>query len=241
VKNRDKNLDKNPNKNLGPASRGTSRLRRALYKIAQFTFGFAASLILAGFAVFLVQISTAKPPTNIPQVDGIVVLTGADGSRLIVGAALLQNGHGERLLISGVNKTISPAQIQALLGMKDAKFTCCVDLDYEAENTFDNGYETSVWARALGYEKILLVTSAYHMPRAKLEIGAAMDGISIIAYPVHVKSDRNWWRKTRLLVREYGKLLVSLAREPGARNEHKPLSTNTGLARHVEQAKQNEK
>ncbi len=203
-----------------------SRMRRALYKIAQFIFGFAASLLLMGFAVFLVQMSTAKPPATIPKVDGIVVLTGADGSRLLVGAALLQNGHGERLLISGVNKTILPTQIQALLGMGDAKFTCCVDLDYEAENTFDNGYETAVWARALGYEKILLVTSAYHMPRAKLEIAAAANGISIIAYPVHAKSDWSWWRKTRLLVREYGKLLVSLAREPGVRNGHKPLSAN---------------
>jgi len=210
-----------------------SRLWHAVYKISQFMFGFAASLLLAGFVVFLVQTSTAKPPTTIPKVDGIVVLTGADGTRLIVGAALLQNGHGERLLISGVNKTITPAQIQALLGMGDAKFTCCVDLDYQAENTFDNGYETSVWARALGYEKILLVTSAYHMPRAKLEIDAAMDGISIIAYPVHIKSDWSWWRKTRLLVREYGKLLVSLAREPGARNAHQPLSENQAPVENV--------
>ncbi|MBL4854627.1 MAG: YdcF family protein [Robiginitomaculum sp.] len=224
---------KNRDKKRNLVSKSKSRMRRALYKIAKFTFGFAASLILAGFAVFLVKVSTAKPPANIPPVDGIVVLTGADGSRLIVGAALLQNGHGERLLISGVNKTITPAQIQALLGMGDAKFTCCVDLDYQAENTFDNGYETSVWARALGYEKILLVTSAYHMPRAKLEIDAAMDGISIIAYPVHIKSDWSWWRKTRLLVREYGKLLVSLAREPGARNAHQPLSENQAPVENV--------
>jgi len=202
-------------------------MRRALYKVAKFLFGFAASLLIAGFVVFLVQVSTAKPPATLPKIDGIVVLTGADGSRLVVGAALLQNGHGERLLISGVNKTIKPAQIQALLGMGDAKFICCVDLDYEAENTSDNGYETAVWARALGYEKILLVTSAYHMPRAKLEIDAAMDGISIVAYPVHTGSDGGGWRKARLLVREYGKLLVSLARESGARDKRKPLAANS--------------
>ncbi|PHS38451.1 MAG: hypothetical protein COA91_08075 [Robiginitomaculum sp.] len=214
---------------------GKMRLRHAFYKIAQFLFGFAATLLLAGFFVFLVKVNTAKPPTTIAKVDGIVVLTGADGRRLTVAAALLQSGHGERMLISGVNKTVKPAQIQALLGIGDAKFSCCVDLDYQAENTFDNGRETAVWARALGYEKILLVTSAYHMPRARLEINAASGEVNIIAYPVRTKPDASRWRQTRLLLREYGKLLVSLAREPGIRRGHKPLIANPAP---IEQAKQ---
>ncbi len=207
-------------------SKHKMRLGRGVYKIAQFLFGFAATLLLAGFFVFLVLVNTAKPPTTIAKIDGIVVLTGSDGSRLMAAASLLQSGHGERMLISGVNKTVKPAQIQALLGIGDAKFACCVDLDYQAENTFDNGHETAIWARALGYENILLVTSAYHMPRAKLEINAASGEVSIIAYPVRAKTKTSIWRKTRLLIREYGKLLVSLAREPGARKGHKPLSAN---------------
>ncbi len=230
MKSRDKKTkpgDQNPAQNsVKDVAKDGTRVKHAFYKLAQFLFGFAATLLLAGFVVFFVMISTAKPPKTIPKIDGIVVLTGADGGRLKVGAKLLQSGHGERMLISGVNKTIKPAQIQMLLGMENAKFSCCVDLDYEAENTFDNGYETAVWARALGYEKILLVTSAYHMPRAKLEIRAASDGIGIIAYPVYTQSSASGWRKARLFVREYGKLLVSLAREPGARNQHEPLTAS---------------
>ena len=216
-------------------SRGKMQFRHAFYKITQFLFGFAATLLLAGFFVFLVKVNTAKPPTTIAKIDGIVVLTGADGGRLTAAASLLQSGHGERMLISGVNKTVKPAQIQALLGIGDAKFSCCVDLDYQAENTFDNGHETAIWARALGYERILLVTSAYHMPRAKLELNAASGEVSIIAYPVRANQGASTWRKTRLLVREYGKLLVSLAREPGARKGHKPLLENPTP---IEQAKQ---
>ncbi|MCF6275328.1 MAG: YdcF family protein, partial [Robiginitomaculum sp.] len=176
------------------------------------------------------HISTAKPPTTLPKVDGIVVLTGADGSRLMVGADLLQNGHGERLLISGVNRSIKPVQIQNLLSLDAAKFICCVDLDYEAENTYGNAQETANWARALGYEKILLVTSSYHMPRAKMEISSAMDGVEIIAYPVATEQtdDAPWWggwAKAKLLTREYGKLLVSFAREPGKRPNREKLKT----------------
>lgn len=206
------------------------RIRGALYKVFKFLFGFGTTLLIFGFAIFVTYISTAKPPTTLPKVDGIVVLTGADGSRLMVGAELLQKGHGERLLISGVNRSIKPRQIRELINLEADKFACCVDLDYEAENTFDNGFETANWARALGYQKILLVTSSYHMPRAKLEIAAAMDGVEIIAYPVATEhsDDAPWWggwAKTKLLVREYGKLLVSFAREPGKRPNRQNFKT----------------
>lgn len=215
---------------------GKGRIRSALFKVFKFLFGFGTLLLATGFGIFVAYISTSKPPAPLPKIDGIVVLTGADGSRLMVGADLLQQGHGERLLISGVNRKIKPPQIQNLLGLDDAQFSCCVDLDYEAENTYDNGRETANWARALGYEKILLVTSAYHMPRAKMEISSALGGVDIVAYPVVTErtDDAPWWGgwdKTKLLLREYGKLLVSYAREPGKRPNRQiletPLATGT--------------
>ncbi len=206
-------------------------VRSALFKVFKFLIGFGAVLLISGFLLFVAYISTAKPPTVLPKVDGIVVLTGADGSRLLVGAELLQTGHGERLLISGVNRAIKPAQIQGLLKMQEGQFSCCVDLDYEAENTYDNAHETANWAKALGFEKILLVTSAYHMPRAKMEIAAVMDDVEIVAYPVKTERPDNapWWggwKKAKLLVREYGKLLVSYAREPGKRPVRQKLKTS---------------
>jgi len=209
------------------------RVRGALFKVFKFLFGFGTTLLICGFVLFAVHISTTKPPTHLPKVDGIVVLTGADGSRLLVGAELLKTGHGERLLISGVNPTIKPAQIQALLKLETTQFSCCVDLDYEAENTYDNARETANWAKVLGFERILLVTSAYHMPRAKMEIASAMSGVEIIAYPVateHSKDAPWWgsWNKVRLILREYGKLLVSYAREPGKRPIRQTLQISNG-------------
>ena len=210
-----------------PSARRTKRF--ALLKLAQFLFGFAAMMLLCGFAAFVLHVSRAAPPNPLPASDGIVVLTGKGGGRLDAGGRLLKQGYAERLLVSGVNPATTPAQMQSLLGLDDELYACCVDLDFVAENTIDNGYETANWARALGYEKIILVTSAYHMPRAKLELTGAMDGIIIIAYPV--KSGKNseapWWGGMPLwsrYLREYGKLLVSYAREPGARTV--PAETN---------------
>lgn len=197
-----------------------------MFKVAQFLFAFATTLIVIGFVIFTYQISRAEPPNPVPKADGIVVLTGTGGGRLASGADLLKRDLGEHLLISGVNKSISAEEIQSLLALNDEDFSCCVTLDYEAENTYQNGKETANWARALGYESILLVTSSYHMPRAKVEISTAMGGIRIIPYPVPIeqKIDAPWWGgkdKITGLVREYGKLLVTYAREPGIRPKTK--------------------
>jgi len=57
-----------------------------------------------------------------------------------------------------------------------------------------------------------------------------MDGIKIIPYPVRPEknSDDNWWGSRDIWarnLREYGKLLISYAREPGARPTQKDKDT----------------
>lgn len=199
----------------------------ALLKLSRFLFGFASMLLLCGFAAFILHISRATPPTPMVKADGIVVLTGKGGGRLISGAKLLKEGYGERLLISGVNPAIDEQTMRALLELNQETYDCCVDLDYAAKDTVENGQQTANWARALGYESIIIVTSDYHMPRAKVEISTAMQGIGIIAYPVKSGQDQTlpWWggtKKWQRLLGEYGKLLISYAREPGVRPDRKP-------------------
>ncbi len=199
-------------------------LTNALFKLFRFLFGFASMLLLCGFAAFILHISRATPPSPMPKADGIVVLTGKGGGRLAAGAYLLQAGYGERLLISGVNVAITEGKMRTLLNLEKDKYDCCVDLDYAAKDTVENGQQTANWARALGYESIIIVTSDYHMPRAKVEISTAMQGIHIIPYPVKSRQDPSlpWWggsKKWQRLFGEYGKLLISYAREPGIRPE----------------------
>lgn len=182
-----------------------------------FTFLIVGTLSLAlgGFLAFAQYVDKIGPPTEVPIADGIVVWTGKGGGRLQAGADLLAAKKGERLLISGVHESNAPPQIKELTGLSDDLAECCLDLDYVAKDTFGNARETADWAEALGYDHIILVTSSYHMPRAKVEIASAAGRIRITTYPVERADSRTWYEsadRTKRLAQEYGKLLVSFTR-----------------------------
>ena len=97
-------------------------------------------------------------------------------------------------------------------------YDCCVDLGFEAIDTLGNARETAQWARARGYDRLILVTADYHMPRALLELRGAMPRVQLTAYPVATEDvdARVWWKSPqslRLMVAEYSKYLVILTRE----------------------------
>ena len=181
--------------------------------------------LIAGFLAFVRHVYMLTPPENMPVADGIVVWTGKGGDRLTTAGRLLEQGHGERLLISGVNEALSEQEVIDLLNVGTEKGTCCVDLDYEAQDTIGNAFQTQHWVKSLDYEHIILVTSAYHMPRASLEIRNQAGRVRITPYPVQDKTSEKWWEdKTQRerLMREYGKLLLTWLRNSGGKNEREP-------------------
>ena len=203
-----------------------------LAKVLAFFVLLCFAALLGGFLKFASLVSSPVLPSPVPQADGIVVWTGRGGGRLEAATQLLRNGHGERLLISGVNAQNSREDIRDLLGLSEDMDNCCVDLDYAAEDTIGNARETAAWSQALGYEHVLLVTSAYHMPRAKVEIRSAVGPIRITPYPVKSTDHAAWWKDRKQFDRyaqEYGKLLGSLVRE--TRNgsaAHLPIIEDNG-------------
>jgi uncharacterized SAM-binding protein YcdF (DUF218 family) len=153
--------------------------------------------------------------------DAIVVLTGGS-DRLQEGLRLLAAGKAKRLLISGVNREATLADI-----LKSAEVApdslpplvaaCCITVGYQAGNTAGNARETADWMAANTLRSLRLVTADYHMPRSLLEFARAMPGIAIVPHPVfpeEVKRDEWWlWPGTAsLLVNEYHKYLVAVAR-----------------------------
>ena len=188
--------------------------------------------LIGGFLRFVSLVSAPVLPSPVPTADGIVVWTGRGGGRLEAATKLLEDKKGERLLISGVNAQNSREDIKDLLGISDVLDECCVDLDYAAEDTVGNARETAIWADALGYEHILLVTSAYHMPRAKVEIRSAVGPVRITPYPVKSTDHASWWKDRKQFDRyaqEYGKLLGSLIREPRkSKPGHTPVIEDGG-------------
>jgi len=197
-----------------------------------FLFLFALALLLGGFVYFAQYVDRIRPPITMPAADGIAVWTGKGGGRLQAGADLLKAKQGERLLISGVHKDNESQQIAELTGLPDALAECCLDLDYAAKDTKGNARETASWAIALGYDHIVLVTSAYHMPRAKVEIAAAAGRIRITPYPVERADSRKWYKsagRTKRLFQEYSKLLLTYSRGRQAETQAPDLD---GLKNH---------
>ncbi|WP_150494963.1 YdcF family protein [Roseibium aquae] len=185
--------------------------------LAGGVLGFAFILIaFAGlFGVFAHKVSTASLPAD-PQADAIVVLTGGT-ERISQALTLLDEGRARRLLISGVHPGTTRDQIVSVTSADRPLFDCCVDLDRIALNTAGNATETAHWVKKHGFKTLLVVTSAYHLPRASLELTDTLPDIDLVPYPVYASGlDLSSWysdRKTmQLLMREYVKYTLARLR-----------------------------
>jgi uncharacterized SAM-binding protein YcdF (DUF218 family) len=194
--------------------RGEVRRRRVRSFLAKLIVLGGAALVL-GFLAFLWLLPNEEIVLD-RGADGIVVLTGGT-SRVTDALELLAAGRGKRLLITGVNPGTTTADIAHQVAGYDRLLSCCVDLDYSAINTLGNAVETRRWAIDRGFHSLVIVTSAYHMPRALAEIAHQLPDVTLIPFPV--VSDRlriePWWSNgatTRLVLSEYFKYLFAHVR-----------------------------
>jgi uncharacterized SAM-binding protein YcdF (DUF218 family) len=114
---------------------------------------------------------------------------------------LLERGLGRRLMISGVNVHSTAEALKRHWPGREHLFECCIDLDYQARNTYENAIEARRWARAQGFTSLILVTASYHLPRARLELQHAMPEALIQPYPVVPLASRinRWWQDPVLM------------------------------------------
>ena len=172
-------------------------------------------LLAGGFVRFVSSIANDEVSLE-SRADGIVALTGAAG-RIPDAIELLATERGKRLLITGVHRATSSREIARITPLYSKYFTCCIDLDRSALNTFGNALETRRWARGHNFNSLIVVTSNWHMPRATAELAHQLPDVTLIAYPViseKVKTEP-WWSNTdtaRLLLAEYFKYLFALMR-----------------------------
>jgi uncharacterized SAM-binding protein YcdF (DUF218 family) len=147
--------------------------------------GVFAAALLFGIGLLKFAADLPAPGSGAPAAaDGVVVYTGVGGQRIAAGMSLLQQGAGQRLLISGVNPGTSRESLAAMWTGDPEAFDCCVDLGLEARTTVGNAREVGRWAKEHGFSHLILVTSDYHMPRALLETRAQMPDLEIAPYPV---------------------------------------------------------
>lgn len=184
-----------------------------------------------GLLAFAARVAHSTPAPEPAKAEGVVVLTGISSQRIAEGMRLLREGKARRMLVSGVNRDATRADVQRLARAVAAPlYNCCVDLGFEAEDTIGNARETAEWAKARGYDNLIVVTADYHMPRALLELHSALPDAALTPYPVATNelNARAWWRNqhdARRMIVEYAKYLVILGRETVMRLSPHPAST----------------
>ena len=202
----------------GRARKAAARRRRlpVPLRMAGTLLASGTILFLIGFALFATHVSRLSTPQDPTAADAIIVLTGGQ-ARLDAAVDLLKSGKGERLLISGVNPSTSRKLLQSVTGGDADLFSCCVDLDRAALDTIGNAEESAKWVRDHAYDRIILVTNNYHMPRSLLEMQRLLDIVELDPYPVVNRNiDKGGWivepQALRVLFTEYNKYLLALAR-----------------------------
>lgn len=128
-------------------------------------------LLLAGFLWFGANLPGPAPSATVT--DGIVVLAGGP-ARVQRGLELLSAGRARRMLVSGVDPTLSDAALIAGLGIPPPLAACCVDFGRTARDTRSNAEETQGWAAGQGFTRLRIVTSDTHMRRAMIELRAEL-------------------------------------------------------------------
>ena len=166
-------------------------------------------LYVAGFALFVATLPSK--PAQAPEADAIVTLTGGD-ARLRAAVGLFEQGTGKRLLITGVNKTSTKEELQRR-AKGGARFACCADLGYAAEDTYGNAVEAADWTASHHYKSLIVVTASYHMPRSLRLFHSLMPDVRLVPYPVEPEGVNlsAWWRPgtLHLLHNEYLKYMAS--------------------------------
>jgi uncharacterized SAM-binding protein YcdF (DUF218 family) len=177
---------------------------RVLARTALWLGAAAVACWLAGFFWFghIVRRPAGPPPAH---ADGIVALTGGAG-RVELALHLLANGQADRLLVSGIGGHTDLQAIGRFSGVDTAALANRVALGRFAASTRGNAVETAAWAEQNRIGSLIVVTSAYHMPRALAELHMAIPAVSLYPQPVG-SGDMGM----RLAAEEYSKYVLTVS------------------------------
>jgi uncharacterized SAM-binding protein YcdF (DUF218 family) len=143
-----------------------------------FTFAVLACSVSLAFS-FGLRLRDTAGTGDLPATA--VVFTG-QFDRIERGLGLLGEGRVERLFISGVNRGAGLSrqtfarQFDLSPDLRKGLDTGMITLATEAQDTVENALETSCWLATHPHtQKVLLITSNLHMPRASLLLEGAAD------------------------------------------------------------------
>lgn len=163
----------------------------------------AAALLVLWALGFLWFATTLPQPAGDARTDAIIVPTGAAG-RIERGLEVLARGDAARMLVTGVDREVRPAEFAAEFAVPPEAMACCVTLGFAAVDTRSNAAETAQWVRQNRVRSLRLVTTDWHMRRAAGELEQALPaGIEVVEDAVTSEPS------LRILFVEYHKSLAS--------------------------------
>lgn len=171
---------------------------RALIRL----FSFGLLVYALGYAAFAVLLPR---PAGDERTDAVVVLTGGTG-RLERGFDILQRGLAQRLLISGVDRTVRARELAAAYDVEPRLFDCCIALGRESFDTRSNADEVARWMERRRFRSLRLVTNDLHMPRARYELRKRIGSDTVIVVDA-VTTEPDF----RAIFLEYNKYLLGRA------------------------------
>ena len=120
-----------------------------------------------GFVLFAFTLGKPLPAVAAPT-DAAVVLTGGPG-RIEHGIDVLKDRKTQRLLIAGADPAVTKGDLAHRIPGARPWLKCCVDLGSESVDTRSNAEEAGRWLARRKYRSLRLITSDWHMRRARYE------------------------------------------------------------------------
>jgi uncharacterized SAM-binding protein YcdF (DUF218 family) len=127
-----------------------------------------------GFVLF--AFTLGKPaPADAAASDAAVVVTGGPG-RIEHAIDVLKQHGAKRLLVAGVDPTVTKPDLARRIPGSRQWLSCCVDLGSESVDTRSNAEEAARWLARHNYKSVRLITSDWHMRRARYEFEKVLRG-----------------------------------------------------------------
>lgn len=155
---------------------------------------------MIGLTIGLASVPLFLFPTRAgaTHADAVVVLAGGRGERIETGIDLAVRGYGEVVVVStGTGARLEHIDCDAGTGPQGVAVLC---MEPAFDTTRGEAQAVAELAESRGWDRILLVTSTYHLTRARWKFERCLDAEVIpvaakpdIALPTHVNSVFHEW------------------------------------------------
>ncbi len=152
------------------------------------------------------RLAAPPPPAHS---DGVVALTGGAG-RVELALHVLMHGDADKLLLTGIGGGTDLATLGRLAGIDAKRLADRITLGRYAVSTRGNAVETAVWAEQNRINTLIVVTAAYHMPRALAELHRALPNVRLLPLPVMPRNAEDGPGLT-MTAEEFTKYLISVS------------------------------